>query len=192
MSPGNAAWLRAALTMLCPFQLSLCSPPKRCLVTICRNCFCRVTLCPFGEGWSTPLHELFLLSAGYLLPWCSCCGDSFDPCNQHRTSFWNANIIADRPAGYVSQQQREAFRTAASRKRIVHSPQDLRGERLGKAAGSLAPVGGTGEAQQLERALPGLWSSGARGSCWSPQGVSVMHNITSVGLPAWFNGLQLF
>lgn len=50
MSPGHAAWLRAALTMLCPFQLSLCSPPKRCPVTTCRNCFCRVTLCPFGEG----------------------------------------------------------------------------------------------------------------------------------------------
>lgn len=73
---------------------------------------------------------------GYLLPWRSCCGDSFDPCNQHHASFWNVNFIADRPAGYVSQQQQEAFRTAASRKRFVHSPQDLRGEGLGKAVGS--------------------------------------------------------
>lgn len=128
---------------------------------------------------------------GYLLPWRSCCGDSFDPCNQHHASFWNVNFIADRPAGYVSQQQREAFCTAVWRKRFVHSPQDLRGEGLGKAVGSVAPVGGTAGAH-LEWTLPGLGSIWAHGSCWSPQGVSVMHNITLVGLPAWFNGLQLF
>lgn len=114
--------------MLCPLQLSSNSP-ERCSVTTCRNCFCRVTLCPFGRGKSGPLDELLFIGA-HLLSRCSCCGDSFGACDQPWALFGDASsMVAEGPARCVIQQ-RPDVPFSSSQRLLIQQPQ---GKALHKA-----------------------------------------------------------
>lgn len=173
--------------MLCPLQLSSYSP-KRCSVTTCRNYFCRVTLDPFGGGKSAPLDEL-LFTGAHLLSRCSCCGDSFDPCVQPCALFWNVSSMAGGSAVCVIQ----LFIQWPQGKELYRAHKISGGEEVSEICWFLVAGGRCWGSAAAFVGLPCLWNSWTQYvSCWSPQEVSIMHDITSVGLPAWFNGRQLF
>jgi len=87
----------------------------------------------------------------------------------------------------------EAFYTSPSRKQLYKAHRISGEGEVGEICGFLVTGGRCWGSSAAFVGLSWLWNSWTQYiSCWSPQEVSILHSITSVGLPAWFNGLQLF